>query len=186
MTKPSNQLIETFQEILQQLEEHSIPYMVVGSIAAIVYGEPRLTNDMDVVIQIPPDRADKIQDMFSEDEFYCPPLEVLQSELSSRGQFNIIHQTSGLKIDFVVQKQGEHGQEEFGRRRTIPFWEDFEASIASPEDVIIKKLSFYREGGQSKHVDDIRGILAHTDVDRDYLEHWISRLGLQSAWDEIE
>lgn len=186
MKESPNQLIELFQEILQRLENHSIPYMVVGSVASIIYGEPRMTNDMDVVIQVSQERADEFGDMFPEEKFYCPPLDVIQSEITSRGQFNVIHHESGLKVDFVVQRQEEHGREEFNRRRSLSFWEDFEANVAAPEDVIIGKLNFFRESEQSKHIEDIRGIMAHTDVDRDYLDRWIDRLGLQEIWDKVE
>lgn len=186
MDKSPTQLIEVFQGILQRLDNHSIPYMVVGSVASIIYGEPRMTNDMDVVIQVSPGRADEFRDLFPESEFYCPPLNVIQSEITSRGQFNIIHHNSGLKVDFVIQKQGDHGRKEFERRRSIPFWEDFEATVATPEDIIIKKLNYFREGGQSKHIEDIRGIMAHTEIDRDYLDHWINRLGLQKTWSNVE
>ncbi|MFB6357402.1 MAG: hypothetical protein ABEJ65_12925 [bacterium] len=181
---PQN-LIDIFKNILQTIEDHSIPYMIVGSVASIVYGEPRLTNDMDLVIEVPSHKPDIFQEMFPEDEFYCPPIEVLRTEISDRGQFNVIHHNSGLKVDFVLRKQGEHGTEEFSRRQRIPLWEDLEAFVASPEDVIIKKLDWYRETGQSKHVSDIRGILSATDIDEKYLQNWIEKLGLNETWGEI-
>ena len=75
---------------------------------------------------------------------------------------------------------------EFDRKRKIPIWEDTEVFLASPEDVIIKKLDYYRQGGSGKHIKDIRGILAETKVDEEYLQHWITKLNLTQSWQEAK
>lgn len=181
-----NGLIETFLLVLNKLQEGKIPYMVVGSFACMVYGEPRMTHDVDIVIDILPSDASKIDTLFSLKEFYVPPKEVLASEIINRGQFNLIHHETGIKIDFMVRKNGEHARAEFDRRIKSPFWPGAEVYLASPEDVIIKKLDFFREGGSDKHLRDIRGILAHTKIDRTYLENWISKLGLTHQWKNVE
>lgn len=178
-------LIETFFSIAEKLESEQIPYMVVGSVAAMVYGEPRLTHDLDMVIDILPRHAVKLETLFPLETFYCPPLEVLSSEIVHRGQFNLIHHQSGLKIDLMLRKETEHAHCEFDRRRKTPFWEGKEIYLAAPEDVILKKLDFFREGGSEKHIRDIRGILAQTEIDEDYLKTWVSRLGLSDAWQRI-
>lgn len=179
-------LIPTFSAIVQRLEANNIQYMIVGSIAAMIYGEPRLTHDMDLVIDIAPQDAKRFEALFPGSDFYCPPLEVLSSEIVHRGQFNLIHHDTGLKIDCVIRKETEHAKAEFDRRRKTPFWEGLEATIASPEDVIIKKLDFYREGGSEKHVSDIRGILAETEIDQVYLQAWIEKLNLSTAWRKVQ
>lgn len=175
-------VMEVFQDVLYRLENSSISYMVVGSLSSIVYGEPRMTKDMDIVIDIPVQEAYHFEKLFPFDGFYCPPLEVLRSEVVARGQFNLIHHESGLKIDVIVRKQSPHAVEEFKRRKKISFWKGFDAFIASPEDVIIKKLEYFREGGSEKHLNDIRGILANSQVDRIYLDNWINKLGLLEEW----
>lgn len=174
-----------FQDVLQRLESAQINYMVVGSLSSIVYGEPRMTKDMDIVVDVQSQDVEKFQKLFPIEGFYCPPSEILKAEIVSRGQFNLIHHDSGLKIDVLVRKQSPHAIEEFKRRQKISFWQGFEASIASPEDVIIKKLEYYREGGSEKHITDIRGILANTEMDSTYLESWIRRLGLDEAWGKV-
>jgi len=175
-------LIETFFSVIQKLEEKEIPYMVVGSIASMIYGEARLTRDMDLVIDILPSDAKKLEALFPLEQFYCPPLEVMQAEIVHRGQFNLIHHETGLKIDLMVRKATEHSVTEFERRRKTPFWEGHEAYVASPEDVILKKLDFFRQGGSEKHLHDIRGILAETPADEAYLHSWIEKLGLAKEW----
>ena len=97
----------------------------------------------------------------------------------------MIHHESGLKIDMMIRKQSPHAIEEFRRRRRISFWKGFEAFLACPEDVIIKKLEFYREGGSEKHLTDIRGILANTKVDQDYLDNWLTELQLGKYWSKL-
>jgi hypothetical protein len=178
-------IMTVFRDVLQRLEGAGIPYMVVGSLSSIVYGEPRMTKDMDIVIDIQAQGTSKFEELFPIDGFYCPPSEILRAEIVSRGQFNLIHHDSGLKIDVMIRKQSPHAIEEFKRRKKLSFWKGFEAWIASPEDVIIKKLEFYREGGSEKHITDIRGILANSDVDQKYLETWISKLVLSEVWGKV-
>ncbi len=175
-------VVEIFRDLLRRFEDAGIPYMVVGSVASIVYGEARLTRDMDVVVDLRPEDVARFAGLFDPVEFYCPPEEVLRQEVVERGQFNLLHQESGLKIDVVLRKDTEHGREEFSRRARVPFWQGFDAFLASPEDVIIKKLAFYREGGSAKHLADVRGILAETAVDKKYIGRWVDRLGLAEIW----
>jgi hypothetical protein len=174
--------IGPFFLVLKKLNEGEIPYMVVGSFASMVYGEPRMTHDVDIVIDILPGDARKLNQLFSSEEFYIPPKEVINAEIINRGQFNLIHHESGIKIDFIIRKNGEHSKSEFARKCKSSFWPEGEVYLASPEDVIIKKLDFFREGGSEKHLRDIRGILAHTEIDKSYLEFWISKLGLSQEW----
>ncbi|MBI3073887.1 MAG: hypothetical protein HYY84_17405 [Deltaproteobacteria bacterium] len=179
-------LLGVFTTVLRALESAGIDYMVVGSVASIIYGEPRMTRDMDVVIEVASRLAPEFHDLFPESEYYCPPVEVLAAEFASRGQFNLLHHESGLKIDIVLRKNTAHAREEFRRRTTVSIGENIEITVATPEDVIIKKLDFYREGGSEKHITDIRGILANTAVDREYLRSWITRLRLEDEWRRVE
>ena len=179
-------LLEVFSEVIRRLEKNEMRYMIVGSIASMIYGEPRLTHDMDVVIDLLPKDAKKVAGLFAEEEFYCPPEEVISAEINHRGQFNLVHQDSGLKIDLMLRKETDHALTEFARRRKTPFWENQEAFVASPEDVIVKKLDFLRQGGSEKHIQDIRGILALTPIDDHYLQEWIAELGLFREWKRVQ
>jgi hypothetical protein len=159
--------------------------MVVGSIASMIYGESRMTHDMDIVIHIAPKDAQKLGSIFPEETYYCPPVEVIRSEIVHRGQFNLLHIESSLKIDVVIRKDTEFAVNEFSRRRRMPFWQNHEAYVASPEDIIVAKLEYYRLGGSEKHLKDIRGILAETPVDEDYLKQWVTKLGLGPQWSKV-
>lgn len=127
MSLPS--IMTVFQDVLARLEEAQIPHMVVGSLSSIVYGEPRMTKDMDIVIDIPVQHASEFEFYFAFPGFYCPPAEILKDEIVNRGQFNLIHHESGLKIDLIMRKLSPHSIEEFKRRKKISFWKGFEAYI---------------------------------------------------------
>ena len=178
-------LITTFLEVTGKLEAAEIPYMIVGSVASMTYGEPRMTHDLDLVVQVLHKDASKFEQIFSPEAYYCPPEEIIRPEILRQGQFNLIHHDTGLKIDLVIRKGSEHGKTEFARRKQVPFFESSDVFMASPEDVILKKLEYYREGGSQKHLRDIQGILVQTQIDESYLQGWITKLGLQVQWTEL-
>lgn len=175
-----------FFDVAQRLDRAEIRYMIVGSVASMVYGEPRLTHDLDLVVELRPSDVARFLPLFPESEFYCPPAEVIRAETVQRGQFNLIQHATGLKIDLVIRKHRDFALEEFLRRRKVEVMPGVAVFLASPEDVILKKLDFYREGGSAKHLTDIRGILANTEVDRAYLDRWIDALNLRKPWAEVE
>ncbi len=175
-------LVDFFRRIIGLLEQQQIEYMVVGSFASMLYGEPRLTRDLDLVVEISPMNLANFKTAFPVDKFYIPPPEILNQEILNRGQFNIIDLESSFKVDIMIRKVSPHSQIEFQRRQKMSFLEGFSAWVAKPEDIIIKKLVYFREGGSQKHILDIQGILANQAIDQDYLQDWILKLGLQEYW----
>ncbi len=171
--------------VVKNLETGQIPYMIVGSIAGSIYGEPRLTNDLDVVLAMDATSVDAIIQSFNATQFYVPPREIFIQEISRGGQTNLIHHGSGIKIDLMFQKRTPHSVEEFRRRARVEILRGLQAWVAAPEDVIIAKLRFYREGESAKHLTDIRGILANTQVDREYLSKWVKTLDLEKYFAKI-
>lgn len=174
-----------FKGILTSLDTNKIDYMVVGSVASMLYGEPRLTADMDVVVEIPLSSVPDFDKIFPSDRFYIPPIEIISQEVVNRRQFNILELASGLKVDFIVRRGDSHSIAEFARRRLITFLPGFDAFVAAPEDIIIKKLIYFREGRSQKHLADIRGIITQTKVDLAYLEYWVEELRLESFWAQV-
>ncbi len=161
-------------------------YLVTGSTATAVYGEPRFTNDIDIVIDLPPGKVDAFCDSFSEDEFYLNR-ETVRAAVRKSFQFNLIHPASGLKIDFMVLTPSEYDRSRVARRRSLPALADRDVSFASPEDVIIKKMIYYREGESQKHLRDIGGVIRvqGTRLDRGYIADWATRLGVDAIWRQI-
>jgi len=163
-----------------------VDYFLVGSLASMYYGKPRFTQDIDLVVNIRPVNLTNFADEFDTDAFYFPPQEILKDEVSRRGIFNLLHQASGIKIDIVLLKDTEFYVEENQRKKKVRLSPDFEAFIASPEDIIVKKLDFYREGGSEKHLIDIGEIILSVTLDYSYLEKWTTRLGLQKEWEKAK
>jgi hypothetical protein len=168
---------------LDPLERLGLSYCITGSVAASVYGEPRLTADVDIVLLLRQEDLGALRGAFPESAYYVPPVETLRLELarSSRGMFNLIHHRSQFKADVYLAGRDPLHAWALERRRRIDL-EGTQAWIAPPEYVIVRKLEFLREGGSDKHVRDVRFIVAATPVDRAFLEEEIARLGLQEQW----
>lgn len=177
---------EFFAYVVEVLEELDIPYMITGSVASMAYGRPRLTLDMDIVIDLTPMVAEKFCSRFSTD-FYVDLDSILEA-IRERGHFNIIHIPSGSKVDFYQVKEDGTSQEMFKRRHKESFDEKRSASFSSSEDVIINKLIFYKEGKNEKHLDDIRGMLEVSGdrLDISYIDKKTKELGLYQYWEELK
>lgn len=180
----SNGLIDIFFGIIQKIENLNIDYMVVGSVASMTYGFPRMTHDLDMVVDLKLKDIQKFEKAFGQNTFYCPPIEVIQAEVTHRGQFNVLHQPSGYKVDIMILKHTPHSVEEFKKKVRIPFWQGSHVFMARPEDIIIKKLEYYRQGQSEKHLTDIRAIQSQTRLDQAYLMLWIETLGLTDQWNK--
>lgn len=174
---------ELFHRLIAELERLQVRYLITGSMATSVHGAPRLTNDIDVVIDLPAERVDDFCAAFPEPEYYCPKQAVVQA-VRDRFAFNILHPSSGLKVDIFVAANDEFDRSRLERAVRLRGGPDFDAWFASPEDVILKKLAYYQEGESEKHVRDILGVLKlqGDKLDRHYIEEWAARLGLSETW----
>jgi len=170
---------------LDPLEQLALPYCVTGSVAASVYGEPRLTADIDVVLLLKARDIPALRAAFPDSEYYSPPDESLHESLHRGGMFNLIHHASQFKADIYVAAGDPLHDWALEHRRRIDIF-GTGAWIAPPEYVILRKLQFYREGGSDKHLRDIRFILAQTLIDREFVEMEVARRGLQETWRAFE
>jgi hypothetical protein len=177
--------IEVLRNVVEKLHQLQINYFLVGSLASMYYSRPRFTNDIDLVVQISATQIKDFATAFSFPTYYCPPFEVIQDEVLRRGSFNLIHQESGIKVDIILNKNSEISKSELSRRQKIEIVPGFETYIATAEDVILKKLEFYKEGLSEKHLLDIRAILSSVEIDRTYLETWVVKLQLNEGWIKV-
>lgn len=161
--------------------------MISGSVGSMLYGEPRMTNDIDIVVEIEIEGIKDFLDQFDEEHYYFPSLEFVKDVVKRKSQFNIIHIESGSKVDIIIKKSTEFAKIEFSRKRPVPFAEDFNAYTASPEDIIISKMAFYHLSGSEKHIKDIASMLliSGDQIDQEYLQKWISKMGYQEIWNEV-
>ena len=178
-----SELLRKFVEVLDKL---GIRYRVVGSVASTTYGDPRMTNDIDVVVDLPLEAVDSFCRCFPPEEYYCYQNAILEA-VRERRQFNIIHYESGFKIDVFIPAQGPSHEAFLARGKQVTLLPGFDAWFASPEDVILKKLEYYREGGSDKHVSDISGIMKVQGdrVDRAFIASSAERLGLAETWSDV-
>lgn len=181
-------MIELLDTFIRPLNDHSIRYIITGSVASMVYGEPRLTNDVDVVLDITRSDIHKLVRAFPETDYYLPPTEVIETELSrgSRGHFNIISQLSMLKADIYLVGSDPLQRWGMAGARVLEI-DDQAISFAPPEYVIIRKLEFYREGHSEKHLRDIASMLSESssEINQDILSRYLAQLGLEKQWQAV-
>ena len=156
--------------------------------AAIFYGEPRFTRDVDMVVFLNETNIRQLPEIFPPKEFYLPPPEVITAEAAreQRGQFNIIHQETTFKADIYPTGRDEFNAWAFRNKRPVEY-EGETLVLAPPEYVIVRKLEYFREGGSDKHLRDIRGILnvSGQQINQTDLNEWIQRRGVESEWRKI-
>ncbi len=177
---------ELLRDIVGTLENLHIPYLVTGSVAAMVCGEPRLTNDIDIVAAVEEKHIPGLLAAFPPEKFYISE-DMIRDAIRRKGQFNIIHPASGLKVDIIIKVDNPFNTSRFTRLKRIYPSESFQANFAAPEDVIIKKMEYYREGGSEKHLRDITGILkvSRDEIDYGYISEWAERLCLAEIWKAV-
>jgi hypothetical protein len=163
--------------------------MVTGSVAAIFYGEPRLTHDIDMVLFFSPDQIPQFLTAFPERDFYCPPEEVITLELkrTEHAHFNLIHHKSGLKADCYPNTGDKLELWAYENRTRAETSKDLSIWLAPPEYVIIRKMQYFREGKSQKHLKDIQAILQFGNVKLNVkiMEKWMQTFVLKDIWEKV-
>ncbi|MBI3620999.1 MAG: hypothetical protein HY208_02265 [Nitrospirae bacterium] len=174
---------ELLRYAIRALNEPGISYLIGGSLASSAYGEPRLTNDIDLVADLRPSQVPGLLAKFPMDAFHLDG-EAVKDAINRKGQFNIIHPSSGYKVDVFVARQDDFSRSQFARRRTLRLPDGEEAFFVSPEDVILNKLIYWKMRQSERQLNDILGMLRVQGdrVDRAYIQGWAIRLDLAEAW----
>jgi hypothetical protein len=159
--------------------------MLAGSFASSYHGDPRTTNDIDLVID--PTREALLAFVRSLDpSAYYVSEEAARDAFDRRSQFNVVLLDSGWKADLILCKRRAFSRSEFERRQRASI-DGTEVFVATAEDTVIAKLEWARAGESERQLRDVRGILdlrAET-LDRDYVETWVRALGLEAEWQEV-
>lgn len=175
--------LDVLKIIINMLESANIPYMLSGSVAANFYTIPRMTRDIDIVVQVQAPDAERIYSLFS-GEFYVDK-DMIRNAVIERSMFNIIHNEGVVKVDFIVRKDSEYRKLEFERRRSILF-EGSKINIVSAEDLIISKLYWAKDSMSEMQIRDVKNLLKTVSgIDSGYMAKWINTLGLEDIYKEV-
>jgi len=166
--------LDVLHDVATRLEEASIPYMLTGSMALNYYAEPRMTRDIDLVIDVHGDDVSQLVSAF-QPEYYVPRSTV-EKAVQQRSMFNLIHRESVLKIDFILRKATRYREVEFDRRQRVQLG-PAEVYVVRKEDLIISKIAWAEDSQSDVQKRDVRNLMA-TDHDEEYLEHWLKELHL--------
>ncbi len=173
--------------VVGQLNQLNIDYMLTGSFASSLQGEPRATHDIDLVLELKPESCQALIEGLQRPEFYLSEKAAVRAVSKRTGLFNLINSETGDKVDFWILTGDEFDQVRFRRRQTERVF-GLSLKVSSPEDTILMKLKWAREsGGSQKHsVDALRIYEVNLDsLNMDYLAEWVSRLGIQEEWVEL-
>ena len=184
MLRLMNDQLEFVKLIADRLDGAAIPYMLTGSVAMAHYAEPRMTRDVDLVVECPPDQSDRLISLFSGDCYVDD--KTARDAIRSQGMFNIIHNTWAVKADFIIRKGQPYREAEFERRRSISV-EGSKLWIVAPEDLILSKLVWSSSTGSDQQNSDVKSLLAAVpDLNWEHLNLWSDKLGVKPKLQELK
>ncbi|HQR46116.1 MAG TPA: hypothetical protein PLB02_00255 [Thermoanaerobaculia bacterium] len=163
-----------------RLERAGICYMVSGSFASVLYGEPRATRDVDVVVDPTEDQLRSFVASLA-GEFYVSP-EAAEEALRGRSMFNVVDLQTGWKADLIIRKNRPYSIEEFRRRRPATIL-GIALEVVSPEDSILSKLEWAKRSGSDRQIEDVAGVIRvqRSALDLEYLSRWAVDLGVDDV-----
>ena len=175
------------KEIIAALGLAGIDYMITGSVASSLYGEPRLTHDIDVVVTIKEAAVKKLMRIFRPPQFYLDEASI-RDAIKKKDMFNLIDVKEGDKVDFWILKDDPFDISRFGRKK-IEKVMGIKMKVSSPEDMILMKLKWARlSGGSEKQFMDALRIyeVQFKKLDMKYLESWAKKLQVESLWQDLK
>lgn len=178
------ELLEKLANILNRLK---IPYFVTGGLAVSIWGRPRFTADIDVLIHLMPQNLDSLADELLKigEAIYLDKEIMRQVSQAGKGEFNLIHPESGLKIDFWILNKNRFDQERMQRRKTKSF-NKTKIFFSSPEDLILIKLQWHKETASTRQLEDIESIMKiQKELDVEYIEKWAKKQGTYEIFQSL-
>lgn len=182
MTDP-DEIQRALESIARAFDSLGVTWAIGGSLASAAHGEPRATNDIDVVALLDEIQARRIPALLG-DDFYADA-DAAAEAVRRRSSFNVVDQRSFIKIDIFVPGRGPLGTGQLDRRQRLDLLPGLAAlPILGPEDVVLQKLNWYRLGGEvsDRQWRDVVSVLRHAAVELDnaYLDTVAEGAGLAS------
>jgi hypothetical protein len=174
---------ELLAKVTATLSDAGIRYMITGSVASSLQGEPRSSHDIDLVVALNEEHAAVMLRAFPPPEYYLSE-RAMMSAIATRKMFNLLDVIGGDTVDFWMLTDEPFDRARFGRRQ----WNEFRhhpVCVSSPEDTILAKLRWANLcGGSEKQFTDARQVyeFQHTILDLAYMNEWVERLNLQELW----
>ena len=178
---------ELLKRVVAALEATNTPYMLTGSYASSMQGEPRSTHDIDLVVAMTPASARNLLLQFPSPDYYLDE-NAMADAIARKSQFNLIDTRSGDKVDFWMLTEEPFDQSRFARR-CVEELEGQPLRVSRPEDTILMKLRWAElSGGSEKQFGDARSVfeLQQTSLDLSYLERWAKSLGVTALWERLK
>ena len=173
--------LDILKDVSVKLSKAGINFMLSGSLAMSYYAQPRMTRDIDIVIELIPLSVSKFCDLFQEE--YLVSVEAIKEALDRQTMFNIIHNEAIVKVDFIIRKNTRYRVNEFARRKRVKIGE-FDTYIVSLEDLIISKLSWFKDSDSELQKRDVKNLLK-CQYDREYINFWTNELALYKTFEEV-
>ncbi len=178
---------ELLSRVVAALDSAGIDYMVTGSIASSLHGEPRSTHDVDLLVSIDASGARKLTETFRPPAYHLD-LEAAVDAIAKKGMFNLIDTETGDKVDFWALTDEPFDRSRFRRKYQEEFM-GIRLKVQTPEDTILSKLWWANlSGGSEKQFGDALRVyeLQHAKLDRAYISEWVEKLGLGLLWERLE
>lgn len=179
------ELLGALAKILRKLK---IPYIVTGGIAVLVWGRPRYTADIDIVIELEKNRAEAFREaLLSLGKAGHLDYDVMMEALASEGEFNFIHGESGVKVDFWVLKKHDDFDTARLKRKKVKIILGEKINFISPEDLILVKLKWHKESGSARQLEDVESILkiSGEKLDIKYLKTWTTQFDVDEIFGSL-
>lgn len=169
-------IIDLLKRVCKSLDENQISYMVSGSIAMNIYSIPRMTRDIDIVLELSEEKVDEFLALF-ENSYYSKA--IIIDEIKKQGIFNVIDHKTGFKIDFIIRKNTEYFKLAFSHRQKIKEL-DTELWVISLNDLIIAKIIWIQQLQSENQMKDIQNLLLNPEKDLKYINEWCRKLNLKT------
>ncbi len=173
--------LDVIDDVSRRLEKLGVAYMVTGSMAMNCYAVPRMTRDIDIVLELGSEGIDALVTEFS-DGYYVDAGAVAEAVTHS-SMFNMIHLAGSVKVDCIIRKPSEYRRIEFERRQAAEMG-DVKTYIVSREDLILSKLAWARDSHSEMQLKDVANLMLD-GYDRDYVDKWKDALKVGALLKEL-